>query len=85
MRDLRESEASLAEAQLKLFQSLQTLINLGLPIDVERMRKLSEKEQTQRLRVLGVPRSIVKDTDAAVLPTNLLPLIAPFDGEIVSH
>ncbi|MGH7224171.1 MAG: efflux RND transporter periplasmic adaptor subunit, partial [Gemmataceae bacterium] len=85
VRDLRDAESSLAEAQLKLFSSLQTLINLGLPVDVERMRKLSEKEQTKHLRVLGVPQSIVDDTDPDVLPTNLLPLIAPFDGEIVNR
>ena len=85
VRDLREAEASLAEAQLKLFRSLQTLINLGLPVDLEKMRDLPEKEQAQRLRVLGVPESIVKETDPAVLPTNLLPLIAPFDGEVVKR
>ncbi|HEY7155646.1 MAG TPA: efflux RND transporter periplasmic adaptor subunit [Gemmataceae bacterium] len=82
-RQLREAEAALAEAQLSLFESQQTLINLGLPLDVEEMRTLSEQKRSYRLRVLGVPESILKETDPARLPTNLLPLIAPFDGEVV--
>lgn len=87
---LKEAEASLAEAKLHLFESTQTLTNLGLPVDPERMRELSEKEQDhkerdQRLRVLGVPDSIVQETDPLRLPTNLLPLVAPFDGEIVKR
>jgi cobalt-zinc-cadmium efflux system membrane fusion protein len=85
VRQLRDAEASLAEAQLSLFESQQTLTNLGLPLDVEEMRKLSEQERARRLRVLGVPASILKETDPAGLPTNLLPLIAPFDGEIVKR
>ncbi|HEY7313467.1 MAG TPA: efflux RND transporter periplasmic adaptor subunit [Gemmataceae bacterium] len=80
---LKETEASLAEAQLSLFESTQTLTNLGLPVDTEEMRKLSEKERNQRLRILSVPEAIVQKTDPLRLPTNLLPLVAPFDGEIV--
>ncbi|HEY7426863.1 MAG TPA: efflux RND transporter periplasmic adaptor subunit [Gemmataceae bacterium] len=83
VRQLQEAEASLAEARLHLFESQQTLINLGLPLDVEEMRKLSEQNRTYRLRVLGVPESVVKETDPTRLPTNLLPLIAPFEGEVV--
>jgi cobalt-zinc-cadmium efflux system membrane fusion protein len=82
---LKEAEASLAEAQLSLFESIQTLINLGLPVDPDQMRKLSERERNKRLRLLGVPESIVKETDPTLLPTNLLPLVAPFDGEVVKR
>lgn len=85
LKDLQAAEASLAEAKLKLFESTQTLVNLGLPVNPDQMRELPEQELTQRLRVLGVPESIVKETDPALLPTNLLPLIAPFDGEIVKR
>ncbi len=80
---LKEAEASLAEAQLRLFESQQTLINLGLPLDIDEMRKLPEPKRAHRLHVLGVPESVLKDTDLTRLPTNLLPLIAPFDGEVI--
>lgn len=85
LRSLREAEAQLAEAQLHLFESQQTLINLGLPLDVEEMNKLSETKRAHRLRILGVPEAILTETDPLRLPTNLLPLIAPFDGEVVKR
>lgn len=80
---LKDAEAALAEAKLHLFESTQTLVNLGLPADPEQMAKFSEKERVGRLRVLGVPEALVKETEPAALPTNLLPLVAPFDGEVV--
>jgi cobalt-zinc-cadmium efflux system membrane fusion protein len=84
-RQLRDAEASLAEAQLSLFDSHQTLVNLGFPLDVEELRKLSEPKRAYRLRILGVPESILKEADPNRLPTNLLPLIAPFEGEVVKR
>ncbi len=85
LRQLHDAEAALAETQLRLFDNQQSLINLGLPVEVEALRRLSESKRTQVLRVLGVPEALQRDSAGATLPTNLLPLIAPFDGEIVKR
>jgi cobalt-zinc-cadmium efflux system membrane fusion protein len=85
LKQLDEAEAALAEAQLHLFEVQQRLINLGLPLDVKEMRKLSEEKRTHLLHRLGVPEAVLKDTDPIQVPTSLLPLIAPFDGEVVKR
>jgi cobalt-zinc-cadmium efflux system membrane fusion protein len=85
VKQLREAEASVAEANLRLFDNQHTLINLGLPIDLEAMRKLKVDERVHRLRILGVPEAVLRETEPNLLPTNLLPLVSPFDGEIIKR
>lgn len=83
VRDLKQAEASLADAKLTRFKSLQALKNLGLSINLDQMLRLDKDQRARYLSVLGVPQSVLHDTNPAALPTNLLPLIAPFDGEVV--
>jgi cobalt-zinc-cadmium efflux system membrane fusion protein len=85
LKQLREAEAAVAEAKIQLFDKHQTLINLGLPVDLDEMRHLTEDKRERRLRLLGVPETISRNTDPALLPTNLLPLVAPFDGEVIKR
>jgi membrane fusion protein, heavy metal efflux system len=85
LKQLRDAEAALAEAHLRLFDNQQTLINLGLPVDLDELRKLPKDKRVRHLRLLGVPDAVRREIDPSKLPTNLLPLTAPFDGEVIKR
>jgi cobalt-zinc-cadmium efflux system membrane fusion protein len=82
---LRETEATLREARIRLFNDHQRLLNLGLPLRIDDIDKLSEEQQVRSLRVLGLPDEVRKQLDAETLTANLLPLLGPFDGVVVRH
>jgi cobalt-zinc-cadmium efflux system membrane fusion protein len=84
-RSLREAEASLREARIKLFNDQQALLNLGLPLHLKEVEPLSEEQQVRHLRLLGLPESVRKMLDAETATANLLPLTAPFDGVVVER
>jgi cobalt-zinc-cadmium efflux system membrane fusion protein len=82
---LREAEDALREANIRLFNDHQRLLNLGLTVPIKEIAPLSQKEQEHRLRLLGLPQTISAAVDPDNLTANLLPLIAPFDGLVVRH
>ncbi|GMU82416.1 MAG: hemolysin D [Planctomycetota bacterium] len=78
----QEADAALKEAQIRLFNACQALINLGLPApEVEAGSLPSERE----LQLLGLPESIARELDPARTTANLIPIIAPLDGIVVSR
>jgi cobalt-zinc-cadmium efflux system membrane fusion protein len=82
---LREAEASLREARIRLFNHQQRLLNLGLPIRLGEVTELSEDKLVRHLRLLGLPEAVRQGVDPETLTANLLPLTAPFDGQVVSR
>jgi cobalt-zinc-cadmium efflux system membrane fusion protein len=82
-RQIREAEAQMREARVKLFGDQQALLNLGLEVRLEDVLPLKDEEAVRRLRVLGLPDSVLRRVDSATMTSNLLPLTAPFDGTIV--
>jgi cobalt-zinc-cadmium efflux system membrane fusion protein len=84
-RSLRETEAVVAEARLRLFNARQALLNLGLPIRADELTGLSDEQLTQRVRLLGLPESVTRTLDPNTATANLVPLIAPFDGVIIGR
>jgi cobalt-zinc-cadmium efflux system membrane fusion protein len=82
-RTLREEEAALAEARIRLFNDQQALLNLGLPVRLEDVDRLADDQVVRRLRLLGIPADVAGDLDPETLTANLLPLTAPFDGRVV--
>jgi cobalt-zinc-cadmium efflux system membrane fusion protein len=84
-RSLREAETALREARIRLFNDQQTLLNLGLPVHVADLEKLSDEDLVRRLRLLGLPPDVVKEHDPETLTANLLPLTAPWDGQVVER
>jgi multidrug efflux pump subunit AcrA (membrane-fusion protein) len=82
-RMLRESEAAVAEARIRLFSAQQALANLGLPIRLEQVNGLPDERLTGYLRFLGLPESITQSLDPLSTTANLLPLVAPFDGVVI--
>jgi cobalt-zinc-cadmium efflux system membrane fusion protein len=82
-RTLRENEAAVAEARIRLFSTQQALANLGLPIRTEEVSTLSDDRLAGYLRFLGLPQSITQALDPVTTTANLIPLVAPFDGVVI--
>lgn len=85
MRQIKEAEAQVREARIRLYNAHQALVNLGLPIDTEEARALSEEELANRVQFLGLPTTIAEKLDPATTTGNLIPLLAPFDGVVVNR
>jgi cobalt-zinc-cadmium efflux system membrane fusion protein len=84
--DYRQAEAALRVARVRLFNDHQRLLNLGLPIRLEDVAKLSDEERVRFVRFLGLPESIRKEAASLeTLTANFFPLKAPFDGVVLRH
>jgi cobalt-zinc-cadmium efflux system membrane fusion protein len=78
---LREAIAAADDAEARLLSAEQALVNLGLPVKAADYRTLSPDDVARRLRRLGVPDTTAdRETGTA----SLLPVIAPFDGVVLS-
>jgi cobalt-zinc-cadmium efflux system membrane fusion protein len=80
---VREAEAALKEAGVRVLAAAQALTNLGLPLDPSDFRRLTPSETAQKLRQLGVEGETAR-TDPAGPTANLLPVRAPFAGVVLS-
>jgi cobalt-zinc-cadmium efflux system membrane fusion protein len=84
-RSVREATTALREARIRLLNDQQRLLNLGLPLRMEEIDKLSEERLARYLRLLGLPDYLRKEVDPETFTANLLPLNAPFDGRVVER
>ena len=82
---IQEAEAAFRAAKVRLFSARQALVNLGLPIDVTDLDKLTEEELVTRLQFLGLPHGLTTTLDPTTTTANLLPVRAPFDGIVVER
>lgn len=78
--DLAKTE--LALAQVRRFNTMQALANLGLPIHLDDYTSLSNEEAARKLHFAGLPDAVVKSLDATSCSANLIPLTAPFDAMV---
>jgi cobalt-zinc-cadmium efflux system membrane fusion protein len=82
-KTLIEAESSLQEAEIAYVSARQTLLNFGfdLPeeLEAEDVRQLAE-----RIRLLGLSRSILKMLPSNTKTANLIPVVAPKAGIIVA-
>lgn len=81
---VQRDEAAVRQAQARLLASQQALVNLGLPVNAEELRKLSPVEQVERLRLIGLPPEYAK-TLGPVMSDNLIPVPATLDGVVVER
>jgi cobalt-zinc-cadmium efflux system membrane fusion protein len=85
MRQFREAEAALQEAEIRLLSAQQSLVNLGLPVRAEDYADLSTDKIAEQIQFLGVPRDLVSTTNTASTTSNLFPLRSPLDGTVVAR
>jgi cobalt-zinc-cadmium efflux system membrane fusion protein len=84
-RQINESEASTREAQIRLFNAQQTLINLGLPVRLEDVADLAEVQLKRHMQFLGLPTALAEGLSQETTTANLVPLVAPFAGIVIGH
>ncbi|MGD9723803.1 MAG: efflux RND transporter periplasmic adaptor subunit [Pirellulales bacterium] len=84
-RQVQEAENAVRKARVDLFNSQQSLISLGLPVDRDEWLALSEDDLQKRIKFLGLPASVVSDLDPNATTASLLPLLAPFDGVVIGR
>jgi membrane fusion protein, heavy metal efflux system len=82
---LLEAETELGEAQIRLVAAQQALVNLGLPVAVDKLKGLAAAELGRRIQFLGLPEAIVTTLDRDTTTANLVPVTAPLDGVVVAR
>ncbi len=84
-QQVREAEAAVEEARVRSLLAEQALANLGLPVRAEEVKGLAPAALAARLRFLGVPDPLRSELAKETASANLLPVRAPFDGEVVAR
>jgi cobalt-zinc-cadmium efflux system membrane fusion protein len=79
--ELQEADATLRESTIRLLNAKQAMINLGLPVTDDQLARTDEKS----LVFLGLPEPVAKTLDPATTTANLIPILAPLDGVIVTR
>ena len=83
--ELREAILAERESLVQLHNAQQTLVNFGLPASYLDFLQLNDQERFERLHFLGLPESLVGPLDSRRISSNLAPLTAPFDGQVISR
>ncbi len=80
---IREAEAALKEAEVRVLAASQTLTNLGLPVKPADYRGLMPKDAGRRMRLVGV-EDAAANLEPGAVTTTLLPIRASFAGVVLS-
>lgn len=80
---IREAEAAVKEAGVRVLAAAQALTNLGLAVKPDDYRGLSPAEVAKRVRLVGV-EDAATDAGPDGLSANLLPVRSPFAGVVLS-
>jgi cobalt-zinc-cadmium efflux system membrane fusion protein len=82
-RSILEAEMELKEAELRQFTAQQRLINLGLePPEPDAKTPTTPQEFARQIQFLGLPDAVVTKLQPRPKTSNLIPLLAPFDGVV---
>ena len=84
-RQAQTAQADYVQARARLLSAQQAILNLGLPLNVEALRGLSEADLLGHLRLLGIPETMSRDLPAYEATANLLPVRAPLDAVVVER
>lgn len=82
---LEEADSSLREALIRLNAARQMLVNLGLPVENLNLQTTNLELLESKLHFVGLPVEIASKLDATKTTRNLLPVVSPMDGIIVSR
>lgn len=84
-RRLREAEAHLQEAQIRLISAQQALVNFGLPVTVDQFSAMEPEEIAKNIRFLGLPEKLTDTLQATTTSSNLFPLRSPIGGVVLQR
>ena len=84
-KSVQEAEASVAEAHVRMLAARQALVNLGLPLPKVDDISAEPEELARELQFLGLPDELAAEVAKSSSSSNLLPVRAPFDGEVTER
>ncbi len=84
-KSVQEAEASVAEAHVRMLAARQSLVNLGLPLPKVDDISAEPEELTKQLQFLGLTDELAAEVAKSSSSSNLLPVRAPFDGEVTER
>ena len=84
-KSVQEAEAAVAEAQVRMLAARQALVNLGLPLPKVDDISAEPEELTRQLKFLGLTDELAAEVEKNSSSSNLLPVRAPFDGEVTER
>lgn len=82
-KDIRAAEVAVEQAEVRLLTAEQSLGNLGMTLSMDSVRVLSPVDLSKRLQFLGLPEALSNALTGRTNSSNLLAVIAPFDGVVV--
>lgn len=82
---VREAEAAVREAEIRLLAAEQALANFGLHIRVHDFEKLSPGEAGLAMRLAGLPSSVTTGIDPKTATANLVSVVAARDGVVLER
>lgn len=80
-----DAEAAFAKARADVLSAEQSLKNLGLPVDVDRLQEMSERQVLDELRLLGIPETVRSQINLQNATANLLPILSPRSGLVIER
>ena len=83
-RQFLEAQTAAEEADIRLHQAQQALVNLGLPVEAGEFTDLSSSEIAKRLQLFGLPDELASNPKAPIT-SNLLPLRSSLDGVVIAR
>jgi cobalt-zinc-cadmium efflux system membrane fusion protein len=84
-RSVRETEATVREAEIRLLNARQVLANLGLSVEIDKLTSGSPQVVAKQLQFLGVPSTLRSSVSAVTDSSNLLPLLSPISGTVIEQ
>jgi cobalt-zinc-cadmium efflux system membrane fusion protein len=84
-KKIHEAKAAQSESEFQLETIVQALSNLGLSIDMASLLGQAPADVRARLRFLGIPESVLTTLDRSQMSANLIPVVAPRDGVVVTR
>jgi len=80
---IEEAQSAQIELEVAVQKTMETLSNLGVPIDENVILQRSIPEIQEELKLLGIPPAIRAEIKSSQASTNLLPIVSPRDGIVV--
>ena len=84
-KDVQAAAAAVEEAEVRALTAEESLANLGMPIRAEDVRGLSPTDLARRMQFLGFSEALTQELEGKTESSNLIPVTAPLDGEVVSR
>ncbi len=84
-KSVQEAQAAVAEAEVRMLAARQSLVNLGLPLPKVDDIGAEPEELTKQLQFLGLTDELAEAVAKTSSSSNLLPVRAPFDGEVTER